>query len=191
MTLTLTTEEYKKILFDPYGDSTLKELEESKHNIKNVDDLIKFLGWAISHNYYTGSYWNYLYNFNNELENIVLSLELEDEYLKYLTHYADAKGDIFIFSKFDFDHYAATGSELDDKIKFISTHYDRILTPEEFNSFTILDKFDHVNEVYQIPEHLQYFIDYEKIYNQITWDEGIEELNKDSFILFELVDEFS
>lgn len=191
MSLILTTEEYKKILFDPCGDSTLKELEDSKHNIKNVDDLIKFLGWAISHNYYTGSYWNYLYNFNNELENIVLSLGLDDEYLKYLTHYADAKGDIFIFSKFNFDNYAATGSELDDKIKFISSHYDRILTPEEFNSFTVLDKYDYVTEVYQIPEGLTCFIDYDKLYKQTAWDEGIEELNDESFILFELLDEFS
>lgn len=188
MSLTLTTDEYNKILFDPYGDTTLKELEESKHNIENVDDLLKFLGFAISHNYYTGNYWNYLYNFNDELEKIVLSLDLNDDYLKYLTHYADAKGDIFIFSKFDFDQYAQIGSELDDKIKFISSHYDRILTPEEFNSFWIVDKYDYAQELYNIPEGLDCFINYEKLYYQLTWDEGIEELNKDSFILFEVLD---
>ena len=188
MVLTLTTEEYKQILFDPYGDTTLKELEESKHNIKNVNDLIKFLDFAISHNYYTGNYWNYLYNFNDELEKIVLGLGLDDDYLKYLTHYADAKGDIFIFSKFDFDQYAATGSELDDKIKFIASKYDRILSPEEFDSFYICDKYDYVHEIYNIPDGLDCFIDYEKIYHQLTWDEGIEDLNNDSFILFEVLD---
>ncbi len=188
MVLTLTTEEYKKILFDPYGDTTLKELEEDKHNIENVDDLLKFLGFAISHNYYTGSYWNYLYNFNDELEKIVLSLNLDEDYLKYLTHYADAKGDIFIFSKFDFEQYAPTGSELDDKIKFISSKYDRILTQDEFNSFSIIDKYDYAREVYQIPDGLDCFIDYEKMYYQLTWDEGIEELNNESFILFDLLE---
>lgn len=188
MSLTLTTEEYKNILFDPCGDTTLRELEETKHNIKDVKDLINFLTWAISHNYYTGSYWNYLYNFNNELEEIVLSLNLDDDYLKYLTHYADAKGDIFIFSKFNFNNYAATGSELDDKIKFISNKYERILTPEEFDTFSILDKYDYAREVYQIPDGLDCFIDYEKMYYQLTWDEGLEELNNDSFILFEVLE---
>lgn len=190
MSLTLTPEEYKNILCDPYGDSTIKELEENKHNIKNLDDLLNFLNWAINHNYFTGNYWNYLYNFNKELENIVLSLNLDEDYLKYITYYCDAKGDIFIFSKFDFDNYAQTGSELDDKIRFISDHYNRLLDQDEFNSFTIVDKFDFVTEVYQIPDRLQWFVDYEKIYNQITWDNGIEELNSNSFILFELLDEF-
>lgn len=190
MLLTLTTEEYKNILCDPAGDTTLAELEESKHNIKCVDDLLKFLTWAINHNYYTGNYWSYLYNFNNELEEKVLSLNLDEDYLKYLTHYADAKGDIFIFSKFNFENYAATGSELEDKIKFICAHYEKILTPKEFNSFNIVDKFDYVTECYNIPENLQCFIDYEKLYNQTAWDEGIEELNDESFILFELLEEF-
>lgn len=184
MILTLTQEEYNKILLDPCGDTTIKELEESKHNIKNVDDLLKFISWAVSHNYYTGSYWNYIYNFNNELENIVLSLDLEDDYLKYLTHYADAEGDIFLFSKFNFDDYAATGSELDDKIKFICSHYDRILKPGEFENITIYNKYDYVHDVQDIPEWLDCFIDYEKLYYQTAWDEGIEELNKDSFILY-------
>ena len=184
MVLTLTTEEYEKILNDPYGDTTLKELEESKHNIKNVDDLIKFLGFAISHNYFTGNYWNYLYNFNSELEKIVLGLGLEDEYLKYLTHYADAKGDIFIFSKFNCDDYARTGSELDDKIKWISTHYDRILKPDEFESITIYNKYDYIHETGEIPDWLDCFIDYKKLYEQTAWDEGIEELNDESFILY-------
>jgi len=188
MSLTLTTEEYKKILCDPYGDTTLKELEEYKHKINDIDDLLKFLTWAISHNYWTGNYWNYLYNFNDELEKTVLSLNLEDEYLKYLTHYADAKGDIFIFSKFNFDNYAPTGSELDDKIKFITSRYDRILTPKEFDTFTIMDKYDYAQEVFNIPDGLDCFIDYDKMYHQLTWDEGIEELNNDSFILFEILD---
>ena len=188
MNLTLTTEEYKKILFDPYGDTTLRELEEDKHNIENVDGLLKFLGFAISHNYYTGSYWSSLYNFNDELEKIVLSLNLDDDYLKYLTHYADAKGDIFIFSKFNYDNYAATGSELDDKIKFISAHYDRILTPAEFESVSVMDKYDYAQEVYQIPDGLECFIDWGRMYQQLAWDEGIEELNDDSFILFDVLE---
>ena len=182
--VTLTKNEYEKILYDPYGDTTIKELEDEKHNIKNIKDLISFLNFAISHNYYTGNYWSYIYNFNNELENIVLNLELDEDYLKYLTHYADAKGDIFIYSKFDGDNYAATGSELDDKIKFISEYYERILTPEEFDSIYILDKYYYVKEIYDIPERLESFINFNQIYKELTWNDGIEELNAESFIFF-------
>ena len=57
---------YQKILnyfVEDYGDKTLIELEEAKHNIKNTDDLINYLNFAKDHNYYTGHYWNYLYNY--------------------------------------------------------------------------------------------------------------------------------
>lgn len=186
----ITKKEYLTIINDPAGDTTLKELEESKHNITQIKDLIKYLTWAITHNYYTGSYWSYLYNFNNELEDIISSFNLEDEYLKYLAHYCDSRGDIFIYSKYAPDNYAPTGSELEDKIRFITEHYDRILTPSEFDNFFIVDKEEYVKEVYQIPAELEYFIDYKKLYSAISWDEGIEELNNDSFIIFELLEEF-
>ena len=185
----ITEQEYNKILFDPLGDSILIELEEAKHNINNIDDLINFLEFAISHNYYTGHYWDNIYNFNNELEEIVLNLNLEPEYEQYITEYADRNGDIFIFNKYEPGNYAEPGSLEADKIKFIISYYERLLTPDEYEDIYVLDKFEYINECYSIPEHLESYINYDKIAYDLSINPGTEELNQDYFIIFEEVDQ--
>ena len=182
----ITLKQYNQIVFDPYGDSTIKELEAAKHDINNIDDLISFLEFAISHNYYTGNYWDNIYNFNNELEEIVLNMDLEEEYIIYLSHACDAKGDIFIFNKYDPANYAELGSLEDDKIKFITSYYDKILTPEEYEEIYIFDKMDYINECYSIPEHLESYINYDSIAYDLLFNEYIDELNQDYFIIHEI-----
>lgn len=177
--------EAKKEIINNYGDNTLKELIEQLNKVETETDLINWLTFATQHNYYTGSVWTPIYNECGELENKVLNIINDEEYLKYLTFKCD-ESDIFLFvNSKDILEIEADKSE---KVTH-ALRYSRILTREEFNNIHYYDEnaaFDYINEVYEIPEHLILYIKYDHIIYNMGLDENIYSLHGDKeFIIDE------
>jgi hypothetical protein len=168
-----------------YCDNTLIELEEQKKDIDSLDDLLSFLNFALDHNYFTGHYWLDLYNFDDELENICRELITDDNYFNYLIEACDKLADIFILT--DSAELIAIEKEnqFDEKLNYIFDNYDRLLNFEEFENIHYLDEyatFDYVNEIYQIPESLMDYIDYDKIIRDFAHDSITTIISENSFI---------
>lgn len=168
-----------------YNDYDLIHLENQKTAIETEEDLMNYLETAIDHNYYTGSYWNDLYNFNKELENIVQEVITDENYFNYIVEYADRKGDIFILT----DSNELIEIEKENKnnpiLKYVFENYDRILTPEELDNIYYYDETEaiyYINEIYQIPERLESFIDYKHIIREFRHDPFTYLLNETEFI---------
>lgn len=152
-----------------YNDYDLRHIEAGKENIETVTDLIKWLDMAISHNYYTGHYWSDLYNYNNELEEIVTTIISDNNYLSYLIDYSDRKGDIFLLV--DSEETIKYESNQSEIVQYVLNTYDEILTPEQFNRIIYYDNtavLYYIDELYQIPEHLESFINYSDIIYELT-----------------------
>ena len=166
-----------------YNDYDLRIIESGKENINNVTDLIKWLNMAISHNYYTGHYWSDLYNYNNELQELVTTIISDNNYLSYLIEYSERKGDIFILNN--------EIPELENQseiVEYSLNMYDEILTPEQFNRIIYYDNSEvlyYIDELYQIPEHLESFINYQNIIDELTQGSEYTEAGKDGLIFDE------
>ena len=169
-----------------YDDNTLIELEADKKSIESLDDLLDYLDFAISHNYFTGHYCVDLYNFDSELEDIVKDVITDDAYFNYLVQYCDTQGDIFILSDSSELIAIEEGNKYNPVLQYVFDNYDRFLTQEELDNIYFYDEYaaiDYINEIYEIPEDLEYFVDYEKIINNLCYDPLIASVSDDSFII--------
>lgn len=169
-----------------YDDNTLIELEADKKSIESLDDLLAYLDFAISHNYYTGHYWNSLYNYDSELERITKKVVSDKLYFNYLVHYCDMKADIFILN--DSSELLRIESENEDNhvLQYVFDNYDELLTQDELDNIYFYDEyaaFDYINEIYEISESLQYYINYDKIFNELSYDDIITLISDDTFII--------
>lgn len=155
----------------------IKELEEEKKAIESETDLYNYLNHAIEFNYYTGAYWSHVYNKNNELEEIIDGFNFSDEYIYYLAFYADSNGDIFF-------NYPIIDNLEKDKINYLIEYMD-FLTYEQFQDVYIIEKMEFITEIFEIPEQLEYYIDYGMLERDITINAHIDSLNNDYFIILE------
>lgn len=151
----------------------LIQLKKELLEIETEKDLINWLEFATSHNYYTGTVWINQYNKNCELENIVKNIISDEEYLTYLCLKCDAS-DIFIFK--NASDLIAQEQKENKKISFCVSEYDNILSSEEFGEiiyYNYEDACDVVDEFMDIPEHLKSYFNYESYLNDLRHDGGI------------------
>ena len=161
--------DYNNILneyMEIYDDNTLIELEHAKHNINSCESLLFYLEWAITHNYFTGHYWEDLYNWNDELSDKLKIFIHDDDYYNYIAEYCDTKGDIFICNNLI---AIEERNESNPVIKYAIEHYDELLTPSEFENITYIEDLDsYMMDYLDIPERLQHVIDKDALIREIT-----------------------
>lgn len=169
-----------------YDDNTLIELESDKKSIESLDDLIAYLNFAISHNSSTGHYWFDLYNFDGELERIAKEFVFDELYFNYMVQYCDMKADIFILSDSDELIEIEAENKANPVLRYAFDNYDRFLTLEELENIYFYDEnaaIDYINEIYEIIESLRYYVDYDRIFRELSHDDIITLITDDTFII--------
>jgi len=175
----------KKIeIIGDYGDDTLISLIKDLNNVNDEKTLIKWLEFATSHNYYCGSVWDTIYNEHKELEQKVKNIIKDNEYLTYLTIKADYS-DIFLFK--DSSELIEIEKQETPKITH-ALRYKQFLTLEQFNNIYHYNEQESgvlINEMFSISEAVRYFVDYDKIIDNLDYDEYYFSINNNKELIFD------
>lgn len=173
------TDEQTSII-NNYDDNTLIDIIITLDKVDDMESLLNFLEFASTHNYYTGSVWSPIYKGLEEKTRDIIDNE---EYFKYIVEKLDYK-DIFIIE--DSGKLIEIEKNQSEINKFLLKEYDEILTLEYYENvyyYDELETFNYINECFFIPTHLESYINYKDILNELDHDPGVYTFDDETMII--------